>query len=104
MEGCTLLCEIRVNRIHTPVLVECVKAIRQKSSKREEVLLRAFLEIYQDMPLQIPTKELNDMDGGDSAGIGENYIGTNTVRSDSGATSGRTLVPQLEGLVSFECA
>ena len=30
--------------------------------KREEVLLRALLELYQDMPLRIPTKELNDLD------------------------------------------
>ena len=45
-----------VDRIPTPVLEECVKTIRQRSMKREEVLLRAMLEIYQDMPLQIPTK------------------------------------------------
>ena len=33
-----------------------------KSTKREEVLLRALLELYKDTPLQIPMKELNDMD------------------------------------------
>ena len=51
-----------VDCIPTPLLEECVKTIRQRSIKREEVLLRAMLELYQDMPLQIPTKELNDMD------------------------------------------
>ena len=51
-----------VNRIPTPVLEECVKAIRQRGAKREEVLLRALLELYQDMPLRIPAKELNDLD------------------------------------------
>ena len=39
-----------------------MKAIRQRSMKREEGLLRALLELYQDMPLRIPTKELNDLD------------------------------------------
>ena len=58
------LCFVKfvVDRIPTPVLEECVKTIRQMSMKREEVFLRALLELYQDMPLQIPTKELNDMD------------------------------------------
>ena len=51
-----------VDRNPTPLLVECVKTIRQRSMKREEVLLRALLELYQDMPLRIPTKELNDLD------------------------------------------
>ena len=51
-----------VDRIPTPVIEECVKTIRQRSMKREEVLLRALLELYQDIPLQIPKKELNDMD------------------------------------------
>ena len=51
-----------VDRIPTPVLEGCVKKIRQRLMKREEVLLRALLELYQDMPLQIAAKELNDMD------------------------------------------
>ena len=50
-----------VDRIPTPVLEECVKTVRKRSIKREEVFLRALLELYQDMPLQIPTKELNDV-------------------------------------------
>ena len=58
------LCFVKfvVDRFPTAVQEECVKTIRQRSMKREEVLLRALLELYQDMPLQIPTKELNDMD------------------------------------------
>ena len=51
-----------VDRIPSPVLEECEKTIRQRSMKREEVLLRALLELYQDMPLQIPTKKLINMD------------------------------------------
>ena len=51
-----------VDRIPTPVLEECAKTIRQRSLKREEVLLRALLERYQDMPLRIPAKGLNDLD------------------------------------------
>ena len=49
--------KIVVNCIPTAVLEEYVKA-----AKRKEIFLRALLELYQDMPLQIPTKELNDMD------------------------------------------
>ena len=58
------LCFVKfvVDRIPTPVLEECVKTIRQRSMKREEVLLRALLELCQYVPLQIPTKVLNDMD------------------------------------------
>ena len=51
-----------VDRIPTPVLEKCVKTIRQRSMKREEVLLRALLELYQDMPMRIPTKDLSDLD------------------------------------------
>ena len=51
-----------VDCIPTPVVEECVKTIRQRLMKREEVLLRALLELYQDMPLRIPKKELNDLD------------------------------------------
>ena len=54
--------ELVVDRIPTPVLEECVKSIRQRSMKRKEVLLRALLEFYQDMPMQISTEELKDMD------------------------------------------
>ena len=57
------LCFVKfvVDRIPTPVLEKCVKAIRQRSTKREEILLRALLNFYQDMPLRIPTKELDDL-------------------------------------------
>ena len=51
-----------VDFMPTPVLEECVKAIRQRGAKSEEVLLRALLELYQDTPLRIPAKELNDLD------------------------------------------
>ena len=46
-----------VDRIPTPVLEESIKAIRQGRVDRERILLRALLDLYQDMPLQIPTKE-----------------------------------------------
>ena len=46
----------------TPVLEECVKAIRKRATKREETLLRALLKLYQDIPRPIPAKELNDLD------------------------------------------
>ena len=47
------LCFVKflVDCIPTPVLEECVKTIRQRSMKREEVLLRALLELYQDISL-----------------------------------------------------
>ena len=61
-EGCTLLWKFVVDRIPTPVLEECVNTIRQRSMKLEEVLLRALLELYQDMSLRFPNKELNDLD------------------------------------------
>ena len=54
--------KLEVVCIPTPVPEDSVKTIRQRSMKREEVLLRALLELYQDMPLLIPTKELNDLD------------------------------------------
>ena len=44
------------------LVVDRVKTIRQRSMKREEVLLRALLELYQVMSLRIPTKELIDLD------------------------------------------
>ena len=58
------LCFVKfvVDRIATQVLEECVKTIKQLSIKREEVLLRALLELNQDMLLQIPMEEPNDMD------------------------------------------
>ena len=52
----------RVDRIPTPVLEECMKAIRQRGAKREEVLLEALMELYQNMPQRIPAKELSDLD------------------------------------------
>ena len=58
------LCFIRfvVDRIPTPVLGECIKTIRQGGVDSERNFLRALLELYQDMPLAIPNKELNDME------------------------------------------
>ena len=58
------LCFVRfvVDRIPTPVLEECIKAIRQGGVDRERTFLRALLESYQDMPLQIPTREPNDVE------------------------------------------
>ena len=51
-----------VDRIPTTVLEECVKTIRQGGVDRERKLLRALLELYQDMPLLIPSKETNDLE------------------------------------------
>ena len=52
------LCFVRfvVDRIPTPVLVECIKTIRQDGVDGERNFLRALLELYQDMPLAIPNK------------------------------------------------
>ena len=42
----------------------CVRRMYKSHSARgvgrERILRRAFLELYQDMPLQIPTKKSND--------------------------------------------
>ena len=56
------LCFVRfvVDRIPTPVLEECRKTIRPGGVDRERNFLRALLELYQDMPLSIPSKESND--------------------------------------------
>ena len=51
-----------VDRIPTPVLGECIKTIRQGGVDFERIFLRALLELYQDMPLAIPNKKLNDME------------------------------------------
>ena len=51
-----------MNRIPTPVLRECIKTIRQGGVDGERNFLRAFLELYQDIPLAIPNKESNDME------------------------------------------
>ena len=58
------LCFVRfvVDRIPTPVLGECIKTIRQGGVDGERNFLRALLELYQDMPLAIPNKELNNME------------------------------------------
>ena len=55
------LCFVRivVDRRPTPVLEECIKTIRQGGVDRERIFLRALLELYQDMPLLIPTMESN---------------------------------------------
>ena len=51
-----------MDRIPTPVLKERIKAIRQGGIDHERTFLRALLELYQDMPLQVPTKESNDIE------------------------------------------
>ena len=45
-----------------PVLGECIKTIRQGGVDSERNFMRALLELYQDMPLPIPNKVLNDME------------------------------------------
>ena len=52
-----------VDRIPTPVLEERIKAIRQGGVDREQIFPRPLLSLYQDMPLQIPTKESNESYG-----------------------------------------
>ena len=58
------LCFLRfvVDCIPTPVLEECTKTIQQGGVDRERSFLRALLELYQDLPLLIPTKESNDIE------------------------------------------
>ena len=58
------LCFVRfvVDRIPTPVLGECKKIIRQKGVDCERNYLRALLELYQDMPLTVPSKDSSDME------------------------------------------
>ena len=60
------LCVVRFvgDRIPTLVFEECVKTIRQGGVLRAllELFLRARLELYQDMPLLIPSKETNDIE------------------------------------------
>ena len=51
-----------VDCIPTPVLGECIKTIRQVGADCERNFLRALLELYQDMPLPIPSKESKDME------------------------------------------
>ena len=58
------LCFVRfvVDHIPTPVLGECIKTIRQGGVDCERNFLRAILELNQDMPLPIPSKESNDIE------------------------------------------
>ena len=58
------LCFVRfvVDRIPTTVLEECIKTILQGGVDCERNFLRALLELYQDMPLPIPSKESKDME------------------------------------------
>ena len=44
------------------MLEECIKTIWQGGIVREQNFLSALLELYQDMPLLLPNKELNDME------------------------------------------
>ena len=59
-----VLCFVRfvVDRIPSPVLEECVKANRQGGVDRERNFVRALLELYQDVPLLKPSKEINDLE------------------------------------------
>ena len=58
------LCFVRfvVDRIPTPLLEDCVKTIWQGRVDRERNFLRALLELYQDMPLLMQSKESNDIE------------------------------------------
>ena len=49
-------------RFPTPMLEECIKTIQQRGMNRERIFLRALLEMYQDMPLEIFTKESNNIE------------------------------------------
>ena len=49
-----------VDRIPIPVLEECIKTLQQGGVDREQIFLRVFLELYQDM--LIPTKESSDIE------------------------------------------
>ena len=62
MEGRALLCFLKfvVDGITTLVLEECVKAVRQRGAKSEEVLLKALMELYQDIPIRFSAKELTE--------------------------------------------
>ena len=51
-----------MDRIPTPMLEKCIKTVRQRGINRERIFLRALLELYQDMPLEILTKELNNIE------------------------------------------
>ena len=63
-DGNDALCFVRlvVDRIPTPMLDECIKVIGQGGVDCEWILLRALLKLYQDMPVEIPTKESNDLE------------------------------------------
>ena len=58
------ICFVRfvMDRIPTPLLEECIKAIQQGGFDRERNFLRALLELYKDRPLEKPTKEFNDIE------------------------------------------
>ena len=70
------ICFVRfvMDRIPTPVLEECIKTIRQGGVDRERNFLRALLELYQDMPLLIPSKESNDMESYRGVGGSEKIL------------------------------
>ena len=58
------LCFVRLewDRNPSPILEDCLVAIRQWGATRERIMLRALLELYQYMPLQIPTRESKDIE------------------------------------------
>ena len=58
------LCFLRfvLYRVPTHVLEEYVKTIRQGGVVHERKFPRALLELYQDMPLLIPSKDTNDIE------------------------------------------
>ena len=90
------LCFVKfvVDRIPTPVLGECIKIIRQKGVDCERNFLRALLELYQDMPLTVPSKESNDM---------ENYRKLEEVRrySNKELKVSRELIEAVRGQKEF---
>ena len=90
------LCCVRfvVDRIPTPALGECIKIIRQKGVDCERNFLRALLELYQDMPLTVPSKKSNDM---------ENYRKLEEVRrySNKELKVSRELIEAVRGQKEF---
>ena len=51
-----------MDRIPFHVLGQCIKAVRQVGIDRGQTFLRALLEFYQDMPLQTPINDSNDIE------------------------------------------
>ena len=56
---CPCFARFVLDRIPTPMLEKSIKAFRQEEINREWISLRALLELYQEMPLTMSTKETN---------------------------------------------